>query len=299
MKKEHTPQPNTLRDKILDTITSKDIQPTPKWHFILKEDVLWGVWIVSVILGASAVAGMLYAISNVGWRYYSVSHGSLTAFVFDALPYFWIISLFVCLVIACINVRYTKKGYRYTILAVLGTSIGASLLIGFALFFFGAGDYIDRRVAGQLPFHTPVFMFERARWEKPEKGLLFGTVETQGDSVVIVDAENVGWNLITESLVEKDIQILRSFDAVRVVGLPATSTDSFYACFVFPWDPDLRGLPQKPLVDIERDEHMMNIERMFTKLGERKLDMQRSNICKGVRPYDSLQYIRNNVTLPR
>jgi len=299
MKDLHNSKINTesLSKKIFDKIEGDEITPTPKWHFILKEDTLWILWMLSVCIGALGVTGSLYAFKNVGWEFYTVTHSNIFSFAVDAMPYFWIISLVVFTGVGYINIRYTKKGYKYPFTVILGSSVLASVAIGSLLFVAGAGDVIDRKIAGNIPFHKPASVFEHERWDSPEKGLLVGNVVTDEDGIYIVDSIGRNWSLSTENLFTQDFEALRKFDVVRVVGLPAmvdisTTTQSFDACFVFPWDIDDVPFGVKKEISQER-----KMQILIKKGDERNATSTRISICRGVRPYDSLQKIRGNIHL--
>ncbi len=289
MKNEHNTNEykDSLSDKILSQISQERITPTPRWHFVLKEDTLWTVWFISVLVGAMGVTGSLYTFKNAGWEFYSITHTNALSFVIDSMPYFWILSLAVFMVIGYFNIRYTKKGYKYSLVAVLGASVLASVAIGSLLYVAGAGDLIDRKIAGKVPFHRPVSEFVKKAWQDSERGLVSGSVlsfSTSTEELYLRGFDGQVWLVSTEGLPQKDLFVARTVSEVRVAGVEAlainsTTTKSIIGCFIFP----LRAL------GAAEESEIISIE------DERKLGQERNSKCRGVRPYDSLQKIRNNI----
>lgn len=291
MKKEHNTKEYSekLSDKILSKIAEENITPIPRWHFMLKEDTLWVAWFLSLLVGSLGVAGALYTFKNAGWEYYSVTHNNVLSFVVDAMPFFWILSLVIFVLIGYVNIRYTKKGYRYPFVVILGSSVLASVAIGSLLFVAGAGNIIDRLISPRIPFHKTVEQSQQEKWLRPQIGLVAGdvlSVSTSSREFYLKSFDAQVWKISTDELTEKDWVVLQNVGTVRVAGnlshiAQSTTTKGFEACFVFPW--------QK--VDLSKK---VISEGMLPEIKE--VDMRTSK-CRGVRPYDSLQKIRSNLHL--
>ena len=284
----------SLTEKIISQIDSEKIKPNPKWQFILKEDMYWIFWALSVIIGAGAVTGIMYRIGNSGLKYYEVTHDNFVSFAYDTLPLVWIVILLVIVILSYLNIRKTNKGYKYPLLLVLCASVGASSIIGNFMYVLGAGPVFDREMAERFPLHRSAFVMEKEKWVKPEKGLLAGSVvivDDDGQNVIVEDFTGHRWVVSTTEMTRRDIEVLNSQNQIRMVGLPATTTDTFYACFVFPWELPL------PIGQMKRQKNILDGEpRMFLKFkfDEREDDLMRMNNCRGVRPYDVLQKIRGS-----
>jgi len=50
--------------KVLEKIRKEDIKPIPKWHFMLKNSFIWGLFIVNLLLGAIGFAVVIYLLVN-------------------------------------------------------------------------------------------------------------------------------------------------------------------------------------------------------------------------------------------
>ncbi len=278
-----------LTNKILSRIESEEIKPDPRWQFVLKEDMFWTIWTLSVLIGAGAVIGIMYRLDNSGFKYYEITHDSFISFFYDALPILWIVVLGAIITLSYVNIRKTNKGYRYPLWLILCASVGASSVLGNILYIAGAGPIIDREISERFPAHRSIFMLESEKWIKPEKGLLAGDVFEFDEELQIAKIKDFlgkEWTVETGGLFPNDIENLLLPGKIRIVGLPATSTDTFYACFILPWDvpiPSGKGIQK----EIDRPRMLLK-----TRVGERMSDSTRMNNCKGVRPYDILQKIK-------
>ena len=289
-----------LSSKIIDKINDEHISPTPKWHFILKDDVYWLLWLLSVCVGAVSVTGMIFGIDNSGWKYYTVTHGSFFAFVLDALPFMWFLTLLIIALVSYINMRHTKNGYKYPLWGVLISSVGVSVIAGVVLYGAGLGDYFDREIGEHLPFHISAVAMQKKVWMNPEKGFLAGRVLsfTEDDNnLLLEDLSGMNWEIDTTEMNERDFFVLSNEENVRIVGIPSTgsSTEAFYACFVFPWKlPGDEMIKGKAIFFGKKLPPSFEM-RFGPGTSERIDDSVRSNRCRDVRPYNSLQRIRDSI----
>jgi hypothetical protein len=53
---------NNTTEKILAAIETQKVTPRPKWYFVLRNSTLWLPGIVTTLLGAYTVAGLVYGI---------------------------------------------------------------------------------------------------------------------------------------------------------------------------------------------------------------------------------------------
>jgi len=229
-----------LKDVILSRLEKEGIQPRSRFYWLSHEYALWLVWGITVLCGALSLSVASFASLYIGYALYEASHNNFLTFVFDALPYLWLVAFFLMIIVAYFNLRHTKRGYRYPMLLVVGSSIGFSILGGGFLHWLGAGWYFDKMLGEIVPAYQSRAKFEEEIWQKPLAGRLIGQaiepIEAV-DSVVFMDANGVYWHLNTTELREPDIKLLQSGRRVRI--LAATSSefaeDLLYVCAVFPW----------------------------------------------------------------
>lgn len=275
-----------LSDKVFDLIEERQVTPTPKWQFLLKNNTFWGAWVLSVIIGAVSIAATLFALSNAGWELYTATHNSFLELVIGALPYLWLVVLLFMITVAYYNVRHTQRGYRYPIWAIVLASIAVSFVGGGVLHGYGLGETIDERAGKHIPLYRPALVEQQALWNNPTRGLLAGEVVSVDDAgnFVLQTFEDEEWEVEGEDLRARDLEAVRE-GTVRVVGLPTRGEEKkMHACFVIPWE-----------VYGGREVRPMPTKRIVQEFRERKFGEERSNECKGVRPYQTLQRIQNQI----
>ncbi|MES2224550.1 MAG: hypothetical protein V4478_01020 [Patescibacteria group bacterium] len=146
---EHT---NTT-EKILSAIEDKQITPLPKWYFTARNSALWLPGIVTTLLGAYTIAGVLYGILHAEWdNGIYIEHGN-PLFLIAAIPLLWVISFGVFCVMSTTLLRKTSSGYRHTTLQLLLVSVASSILIGL-LFYTITQNEDDNKVKTYYRYPT-------------------------------------------------------------------------------------------------------------------------------------------------
>src|SRR3989344_8809285 len=103
-----------LGHKIIETIKDEGLRPKPRWQFLLKNYVLWGLTLLAILIGSLSFAVIIYMFVNSDWEVYALVADNITAYVFLILPYFWILFLALFALVAYYNLRHTKNGYRFS-----------------------------------------------------------------------------------------------------------------------------------------------------------------------------------------
>ena len=193
-------------------------------------------------------------------------------------PLLWTLALALFLALGYANIRRTKRGYRYPLPLIALGAVLTSMALGFGLYASGAGGAIEAGIGDHPPFYRPIALEERSWWQGPERGVLGGEVLSvaTGTSFSLKDFSGTVWQIDAADLRAPDIAALSVGTLVRVVGAPlATTTDqSFHACFVFLWETP-PGVSQ-------------NTPRPLQLGDEITPGHERSDICKGIRPYGAL-----------
>lgn len=231
-----------FKEQLLKRLETEGISPHSKLYWLTHEYALWGAWGATVLLGALAVAVTSFASLHIGYALYEATHNDFLTFIFDALPYMWLMAFAVLLGVAYFNLRHTKRGYRYPMPLVIISTFGFSLVGGGMLHLLGGGWYMDKWLGEALPAYQSRAEFEEALWQAPVAGRLVGRamikeVTSPVNTVAFVDAREHEWKINTGALREREGELLLSGNKVRI--LMATSSrdgdDVLYACAVFPW----------------------------------------------------------------
>ena len=279
---ENNDRPESVSHRVLDAIETKKLKPKPRWEFLLKRSVLWGAGAVSIVVGGLAVGAAIFALEHSGFKYRAATHASLFSFIMTTLPYLWIIMLAAFSGIAYYNIRHTEGGYRYPLVAIVSLSVLGSIALGTISYAAGFGEWLDEHAPVFAPFYHPVFEIQEELWGHPEEGRLVGTVTdfSEEDGVLTVEAfDGTMWRVLTDDLREPDLEALKNFETVRIVGVPTTTLGVLHACFVLPWE----------FVDtLPRPDARVRFDTLFDVMDEREPRDERSTECKDVRPYQAL-----------
>ena len=206
-----------LEQKIIDKIKTGSLSPKPRWHFLLKERLVWTIGALALLIGAAAVSVMLYLANNNDWLVYEKAGRNFGAWLLLSLPYFWLVFLALFLWLLSYNLKHTKKGYRYSISLIISIAIAASILLGVAFFALGLGAKIDDVLGRRAPLYDRLFNPHIDFWSQPEEGRLAGLVIALEDEqhFILADRERGEWTVIHT---EDDSDLVIVGQPVRVVG---------------------------------------------------------------------------------
>jgi hypothetical protein len=236
---------NNFDQELIAKIKEEKIAPKPRWHFLLKNYVVWIIGSLALLIGAASVSVMFHLFRYNNFSMLTAGDKSFGKFFLLTLPYFWIIFLGLFIFVVYYNFKHTKKGYFYSLPLIVFISISVSLLLGLLFHGLGLGRTIDDILGRQVPFYGKVFNRQLDFWFAPEEGRLTGVVVGADDDAVfyLLDPAGEGWQVI----IEKNDR----FPGVRV-GLPisavgrAVDGHKFYADMVRPAGPPGQGFFAHP-----------------------------------------------------
>lgn len=266
---------------VLKRIKDECISPRPRWHFLMRESVIWSLGIISIAVGSVSVAGILFELRFASWDLYLATHESFLHFVLDSLPFVWV-GLFTLFGIAVYqSIRYTKRGYRYSPAILIVGSFAASCAVGAIILTVGAGRYIDEQIGRFMPLHQPLFERERMLWSSTERGRVSGVVTEIpfGNAVMRVEGPNeIRYRIDMDGFEPTERAAIRVGDHVRILGVPTSTPDAMSGCAIF-----IR--PDDVLVRVHtfKDLPPALIEELSTI--EKKILFARTTGCKDVRPF--------------
>lgn len=271
--------------RVLDRIKGEGLSPRPRWEFIFKNYAFWILGAFAVALGAFAFAAALFELENASWRFYVATHQDFITFFLSVAPFLWVVALALFVLLGYVNIRRTKRGYRYPLAVIAFGAILTSIALGTGLYAAGFGAEIEEALGDHPPFYRPILAEEHDWWMAPGKGLLGGTVVSVASSTgsfVVRDFGGAFWTVDASDLRGNDLITLSRGGQVRVVGTPVTGSSTvFHACFLFPWKVYgllSEGVPPPPLFVPGGDD-------------ETTTSSPRSEICKGIRPYTELRML--------
>lgn len=253
-----------MKETILERLQRENITPRSRLYWLTHEYAFWAAWGFSVVLGALSLAVLSFSSVYMGYSFYEATHDNFWTFLVEALPILWLIAAAFMVMASFFNIRHTKKGYKYPVILVIGSSLGFSLLGGFALHYLGAGYYLDRFLGEVSETYQSRVEFEARLWEAPAFGRLVGRA-TPLDEVGVVngflftDIEDRSWPIVGTELGERESELLRSGRKVKLLFATSSKAgvEMFVACGVFPW-----MLDEVPLIAELREDRAEFVHRV-------------------------------------
>ncbi len=238
---EHLTQGNmSLKQGVLERIKKDQVCPRSRWFFRTRECSVWFLWLLSIVVGALAVAVSLFVVLHRQYALYEATHENFFTFMVAVLPYIWIIVFGIMVYVAVYNLRHTKHGYRYPVWQIVLSSLVLSFAGGSALQFFGMGYSFDHVLGERMNMYMSQEKLEAKMWQAPEDGRLLGrqvhATVAPTSTIVFEDVSGGRWRVNIEELQTKDIELLDSAVMVRMIGaMVDTEARIFHTCGVFPW----------------------------------------------------------------
>ncbi|KAA3630856.1 MAG: hypothetical protein DWQ02_17270 [Bacteroidetes bacterium] len=221
--------------KILEKIKSENIQPIPRWKFVLKNVSLWAVFSIAVIFGALAFSIVLFSIQQSEFDLLSHMSHSRLEFFLGLLPFFWIISLVTFLILAIFSIQHSKKGYKFTVSRLVGISTALSILLGTLFFIGGGAERLENAFAVNVALYESIQEKKIKTWMKPDEGFLSGTIsKTNSNSFELTDFNEKIWVVFYEDAFIPPRIMLEPGEMIKLVG-QIVEDNKFRADEIRPW----------------------------------------------------------------
>jgi len=245
---------NDISKKVLNKIKKDQIKPKPKWEFLLKKSVFWGLFGLSIIIGGVAASIIIFMIMTNDWDIPRHLGNSTPAFIFKTLPYFWIIILSAFIGIAYYNFKHTDTGYKYRFSLFVVINILISVIIGFGLFNFGAAKRIDKAFLDHAPLYQELNHKPRVQmWTQPENGLLGGEVIEllEDNQFQIIDFQDKKWIIINTDPKSLEKPPIKEGIIIQSVG-EIIDNSTFKAIKIRVWQGNFKEKP-KPMKEMKME----------------------------------------------
>ncbi|MDT8393240.1 MAG: hypothetical protein RQ761_05325 [Bacteroidales bacterium] len=228
-------------EKFIEKIKEGKIKPRPRWRFTIPNVGMWILMFVSVIAGAVAFSIILFAIQQIDFDL--IAHMSHSRFEWwlGLLPFLWIITLIIFIAFSVFGLRYTRKGYKYSLKSLIAINIGFSILTG-SLFFIGGGaGWLEEVFAENIKIYESVQAKKMKMWSLPEEGYLAGyLLQINDSSAILKDFNEKEWLVDIRTAVISQAVDLEKDELVKLIGRKL-SNKQFLAEEVRPWGGFGRG----------------------------------------------------------
>lgn len=211
---------SSIRDKIMNQITSEVIQPKPRYNFIIKESIIWMLCLLTLVIGALATSVIIFLIQNNDWDVYENLSDNLTEFTVLTLPYLWIIILIFLVGLINTGIKNTQKGYRFNPAILLSITIILSTILGSILFYQGMGYKIDRIINENAPSINRYMNNHTRTWSRPHAGFLAGQIHNVSNNFkfTIIDLNKKNWSIMINNDYARNPHKLNVGERIRLIG---------------------------------------------------------------------------------
>jgi hypothetical protein len=227
-------------DKTLLIIRKQQLKPIPHWKFSLPNYLFWGSFTLLIFLSGVTFALVVRFSRDLELDAYEYLTFNRLRSVIALLPYFWFSLLILFAGMAWINLRYTRKGYRYDLLKVIGAVLGLSFGIGGVMYAAKTEEAIHRILVSHFPQVYQVSRGKENFWNQPQEGLLGGIlVPAQKECLNcfgLIDFSGKQWDIMlgSNTIVWPDVQLVVA-EKVKIIGIQLQEY-SFQAREIRPWE---------------------------------------------------------------
>lgn len=221
--------------KLISKMKKENIKPIPKWQFSVKEKIIGFAILISVIMGGLAFSIILFSIQQLGFDLATHMLHSKIEFLLGLLPFLWIIILLIFLTLGVISIKNSKKGYKFSPSRLFIINSTFSILLGTLFFIGGGAKWLENIFDVKVEFYESVHDKKIKMWTAPTEGYLSGTIESAGDStLIIIDFNNIEWTINHKDAHIPGAVSVTKGEVVRIMG-ELSSTNVFYANKILPW----------------------------------------------------------------
>jgi len=217
---------------VLEKIQGEGLKPISKRVFNVKRFLFWTAVVISLIIGAFAFSLVLSGLFNNDWDLYNKFGFS---FILKTLPYFWLISLALFVILGEYYYRKTLHGYRYTLIVVVGAYMASSIIFGSLFYVLRIGDVIEKSLSDVSPIYRNIILNRHEVWTHPEDGLISGKITRVGDGEIeIIDSNGNLWVIDTTTSVNRGKVRIEIGERIKIMG-DVIDENNFIADEIRPW----------------------------------------------------------------
>ncbi|MFA6355008.1 MAG: hypothetical protein WCW65_01105 [Candidatus Paceibacterota bacterium] len=201
---------------VLERIKMEGLKPISKSIFSIKRVIFWTLVTISLIVGAFTFSLVLFSLFNNDWDLYTKFGLN---FILKTLPYFWIISLIIFIVLGEYYYRKTLHGYRYTLIVVVGAYMALSIIFGSLFYVLRIGDLVENSLVDISPQYRNIILNRHEVWTHPEDGLLSGKIIRTGNGVIeIIDSNGIIWTIDTIGTINRGRVEIEIGERIKIMG---------------------------------------------------------------------------------
>jgi len=221
----------------LQKIKKENIKPIPKWQFLLKDSLVWGLFVLNLVLGSIGFAISLYILGSNDVLLDSSLVTNAWEWLILSIPVAWILLTALFLFIAYYNFKHTSGGYRFTVVKIFLMNIIVSIVLGVVINGLGLSQKLNTIFSDHIPFYNHTMDLRSEVWMRPESGYLAGTIVEIDSDTKILKLEDLNsnlWDISYQDAIVKERVVLEFGEEIKIVG-KKLSDEVFDASEIRPW----------------------------------------------------------------
>lgn len=201
---------------VLERIKMEGLRPISKSIFSIKRVLFWTAVAISLIIGAFTFSLVLSSLFNNDWDLYNKFGFN---FILKTLPYFWIISLAIFVILGEYYYRKTLHGYRHTLIVVVGAYMASCIIFGSIFYVLGVGDLVEKSLVDVSPQYRNIILNRHEVWTHPEDGLLSGKITRISDGIIeVIDSNGIIWIIDTTASINRGKVEIEIGERIKIMG---------------------------------------------------------------------------------
>lgn len=210
-----------IKEKVLKEINDEKINPTPKWHFIVRYYLLWSLIGISIVIIALAFSLMILLFLIHDWDVYQLESGNLVNHILVYTPYLWVVIFLLFILLAVYNFNKTEEGYKFGFFKSIIFSILVIVILSSVYIATGTSSIINDCLRQNIPGYK-LFVRDRCDiWDDPEKGLLSGKVGEikNSEEFLLNDFSGNSWQVREENVkIIPSEFIIKKGSSIKMIG---------------------------------------------------------------------------------
>ncbi len=222
-------------DKLMKKINEDNLKPVLKNSFQSMSWLTFLLLFLSTVLGSVAFSIILFAIQQVDFQPLEHIAHSTIEFALAIIPSVWILTLIIALLMSIFSIRYSKKGYKFTLAGKILYSALFSILLGTFIFLYGGAESFERIFALKVERYESVLEKKKSLWSLPEQGFIGGKIlSVETDILMLESFDKKTWIVNYKNAFISRIVLLERGEQIKIVG-KLTADGHFEAEEIKPW----------------------------------------------------------------
>lgn len=221
--------------KIIERIKEEKLEPTPKWMFISGNVLIWSAFALTILFGAMAFSVILFAIQQTDFNIISHLSHSRLELLLGILPFIWLILVIIFLILAMLSLRYSRRGYKFSLFKLVSLSLLISVALGTLFFLAGGSGRLEKIFDINVLTYESIEERKIQIWSNPDQGFLAGTILEEGTEVMrLRDFAHEEWQVTLTDAFIAPIVMLEPGEVIKIIG-QKTGPNNFKAEEIRPW----------------------------------------------------------------